>query len=129
MKKNFLFAVFFISLLVMSSLSCSKSSDSNTGGYGSGGGGGGGAIAPTPVSILPMSYSPSSLTVKVGTVVKWTNTDNTAHTVTSNDAVTFNSGTINYPGTYSYTTVTTGTFPYHCTIHGVTMAGTLIVTP
>jgi len=75
-----------------------------------------------------MSFSPASKTVKVGAVVKWKNSDGYAHTVTSNDGITFDSGNISGGSIYSYTTTVDGTFDYHCTIHGLTMAGTLIVT-
>jgi len=75
-----------------------------------------------------MTFTPASKSVKVGTVVKWKNDDSYAHTVTSNDGSTFDSGTINGGGTYSYTTSVTGTFEYHCTIHGLAMSGTLTVT-
>ena len=125
MKKNFLLALLLINVLVFTSLSCSKSSDTPS----TGGGGGSGGVAPTQVNILSMSYTPANLSVKVGTVVRWSNTDANPHTVTSNDNSTFSSGTINYGASYSYTTVATGTFPYHCTIHGMTMAATLTVTP
>jgi plastocyanin len=76
-----------------------------------------------------MSFSPASKTVAKGSVVKWTNNDSYAHTVTSNDGTTFDSGNIAGNGTYSYTADTAGTFNYHCTIHGMVMSGTLIVTP
>lgn len=76
-----------------------------------------------------MSFSPATKTVAKGTVVKWTNSDSYAHTVTSDDGTTFDSDNIGGGSTYSYTANTAGTFHYHCKIHGVTMAGTLIVTP
>ena len=115
-----------LAFLLCTGLSCSKGDDSPT--YG--GGGGGGGTLPTTVNILAMSYSPANVSVKVGTVVKWNNTDAaSSHTATSDNGTTFSSGLIPYGGSYSYTTVTTGSFPYHCTVHGVTMAGTLTVTP
>lgn len=122
MKKNFLFALLLANLLILVSLACSKSSDN------SGGGGGGGGTNPTAVSIVGMTYNPTPLTVKVGTVVRWTNTDSAPHTVTSNDGITFSSPTINPGGTFNYTTITPGTFLYHCNFHAG-MAGTLTVTP
>jgi plastocyanin len=76
-----------------------------------------------------MTFSPSVKTVAKGTVVKWKNNDGFAHTVTSNDGTSFNSGNINSGGTYSYTASVAGTFEYHCTIHGLAMSGTLIVNP
>ncbi|SRR5258706_13088069 len=81
------------------------------------------------ISMSGMKFSPASKTVTKGTVVKWTNNDTYAHTVTSNDGTSFDSGNIAGSGTYSYTAATVGTFDYHCTIHGLAMSGTLIVTP
>lgn len=114
--------IFYLGLFIFMGTinSCGKSD--------SGSGGGGGAT-PTAVTILGMSYSPSSVSVKVGTVVKWTNSGGTAHTVTADNGTTFSSGNIADAGIFNYTTITTGTFPYHCLIHGVAMAGTLTVTP
>ncbi len=120
MKSHTMKILYSFTLLILLSLSCSKSDDSYNGGPGS---------TISPVSILTMSYSPSPLTVKVGTVVRWTNADVTAHPVTSNDGTSFNSGNIPAGGAYSLLTVNTGNFPYYCTVHGMTMSGTLIVTP
>lgn len=119
-SKNLFVITALLFLFLLTGASCSKSSDSSTA-----------PVNPdtADISIVGMSYSPSSKTVTKGSVVKWTNTDGTAHTVTSNDGTSFDSGTINASGTYSYTANTVGTFAYHCTIHGVAMAGTLIVNP
>jgi plastocyanin len=103
-------------------LSCSKSSSYNSTPPPGGGTG-------NNIGMSGMSFSPASKTVTKGSVVKWTNNDSYAHTVTSNDGITFDSGNIAGNGTYSYTANTAGTFDYHCTIHGMVMSGTLIVTP
>ncbi len=99
--------------------SCSKSSSTT-------GGGGGGRT--NSVSIANMAFGPSTLIVKVGTVVTWKNNDGFAHTVTSDDGTSFNSGTIASGSTFSYTTVTVGTFDYHCNIH-TGMKASLVVKP
>ena len=78
------------------------------------------------VLIQGMAFSPSTLNVTAGTVVKWTNKDAMVHTVTS-DSTLFDSGNIAVNGVYSYTFNTAGTFTYHCTIHP-TMKATVIVT-
>jgi len=78
--------------------------------------------------MINMTFSPDTKTVVKGAVVTGTNNDGYDHTVTSNDGTSFNSGTINSGKTYSYTASVAGTFAYHCTIHGVAMSGTLIVT-
>ncbi|MBZ5856388.1 plastocyanin/azurin family copper-binding protein [Flavihumibacter profundi] len=106
-------------------LSCSKSSGTN--GYNNTPTGGGATGA--TITISGMTFTPASKTVAKGTVVKWTNSDTYAHTATSNDGMTFDSGNIAGGSSYSYTANTVGTFDYHCTIHGTAMAGTLTVSP
>jgi plastocyanin len=68
------------------------------------------------VNIENMTFSKSTLTVKIGTTVTWTNNDSFAHTVTSDTGV-FNSSSLSKGGTFQYTFNTAGTFPYHCSIH------------
>lgn len=83
----------------------------------------------TTISMAGMAFSPSAVSVSKGTVVRWTNNDSSPHTATSDDGTTFNSGNMSAGSSYSYTTNTTGTFPYHCLVHGTMMSGTLTVTP
>ncbi len=106
------------------STSCSKSDNM----YGNGGNPGGSKGGPgtNEVWIEGMAFNPSSITVKAGTTIKWTNKDGIAHTVTSDDNL-FNSGSINGGGTFSYTFSTVGTFNYHCSIHP-SMTAKVIVT-
>jgi len=78
------------------------------------------------VFIQGMAFSPTTLNVTAGTVVKWTNKDALVHTVTS-DSTLFDSGNIAVNGVYSYTFNSAGTFTYHCKIHP-TMKGTVVVT-
>jgi len=137
MKKKYFFSLFaLISFIVIMAISCGKSSyNSNPTPTPPAGGGGGGGTTSGAVTISAMSYSPKTLTVAKGTVVKWTNNDSYAHTVTSNDGTSFDSRSISGAdaytagGAFSYTANTAGTFEYHCTIHGLAMSGTLIVNP
>lgn len=108
-------------VLIVLSFSCSKSKND--------------VMQPPPVNgndssvtinIYNMAF-PASTTVKKGTIVKWYNQDGFAHTVTSNDGTSFNSGNLAAGGTFSYTANKVGTFDYHCTIHSG-MNGTLVVT-
>ena len=119
--------IFVASVLACATLfivfSCGKS-----GGYASSNPPAGGSTG-SGISMINMTYSPSTKTVAKGTVVTWTNNEGYAHTVTSNDGTSFSSGTIDAGKTYSYTASVAGTFAYHCTIHGVAMSGTLIVNP
>ncbi len=75
------------------------------------------------------AFSPVRLTIKAGTTVTWKNTTTVAHTVTSDDGKSFDSGTANpipAGGTFSFTFTTPGTFAYHCAIHPF-MKATVIV--
>ena len=81
------------------------------------------------ITMYHMAFSPTSKTVANGTVVTWRNGDNYPHTVTSNDGSSFSSGSIAGGGKFVYTATVSGTYEYHCTIHGISMSGTLIVSP
>ena len=90
------------------------------------------AAANVTIAIVGMngsnSYSPNPGTVKVGQTVAWRNADALPHTATA-DGGGFDTGTIAAGATSSPITMTAaGSFPYHCTIHGFAMAGTLTVT-
>lgn len=84
------------------------------------------ASNPNSIDITGMSF-PASVTIKQGSTVTWHNKDGIAHTVTSDDATTFDSGTLAAGSSFSYTANTAGTFTYHCNFHSG-MKGTLIVT-
>lgn len=84
------------------------------------------------ISIDNLSFTPATLTVSSGTMVTWTNNDDTSnHSVTS-DTGLFDSGSLSAgalyvsPGTFSYTFSTPGTYPYHCSINP-TLTGTVVV--
>jgi plastocyanin len=72
------------------------------------------------------AFSPTSLSVTVGSTVTWSNTTDAPHTVTA-DAGGFASSTVNPGGSFSHTFATAGTFNYHCTIHTY-MTATIVVT-
>ncbi len=81
----------------------------------------------TTVNISGMAF-PASTTVAKGTTVTWHNGDSFAHTVTSNDGTTFNSGVVAAGASFTFVANTAGTFAYHCNIHAG-MTGSLVVTP
>jgi amicyanin len=86
------------------------------------------AVATQSVKIEQFAFGPESITVKVGTMVTWTNGDEDPHTVTSQDkAGPLKSATLNKGDTYQYTFTTAGTYAYLCTIHPF-MTGTVVVT-
>jgi plastocyanin len=72
------------------------------------------------------AFSPTSLSVTVGSTVTWTNTTDAPHTVT-NAGGEFSSAVIEPGKTFSHTFATAGTFAYACTIHAY-MRATVIVT-
>lgn len=104
--------------LILVSASCSKK-DSTTDTTP------GGTNTPGNISITSSSF-PSETKVKVGTTVKWTNNDSMAHTVTSDDGTTFDSGNLAVGSAFTYKATVAGTYNYHCNYHGG-MTGTLIV--
>ena len=70
-------------------------------------------------------FVPTTITVKVGATVTWTNADIMPHTVTGS---AFDSGQLQYNQTYSRTFSTAGSYDYHCSNHPV-MQGTINVVP
>ena len=76
-------------------------------------------------------FIPSTVTVSVGEIITWSNTDTAAHTATGGSAAdgpsgVFDSSLIMSGGSYSYTTDTVGTFDYFCMVHPW-MSGIVIV--
>jgi plastocyanin len=77
------------------------------------------------VSIADYTFDPDALTVKVGTTVTWTNTDDVEHTVTADDG-TFDTEKLGNDASGEYTFDQTGTYSYKCDIHSY-MEGTVDV--
>lgn len=82
------------------------------------------APPPNGVSIGWMVYVPATLTVASGTTVTWKNWDESDHTVQFADQ---KSPRIIPNASYSRAFTTPGEYPYHCWLHGMRMAGTIIV--
>jgi plastocyanin len=74
-------------------------------------------------------FSPSSLSIKAGTTVTWTDMTGAPHTVTSDagDPAPFNGSLSGDGATFSFTFTTSGTYKYHCSIHPY-MTATITVT-
>ena len=73
-------------------------------------------VSTTAVTISNFAFDPTTITVKVGDTVTWTNNDSTSHTVTSDDGQ-FDSGTILKGATYKHAFSKAGEYGYHCTLH------------
>lgn len=79
------------------------------------------------VSIVDFAFTPKTITVPVGTTVRWINNGSAPHTVTSTSSPrAFDSGTLNSGDSFEFTFKTAGQFPYRCSIHP-SMTGTVIV--
>lgn len=124
-SRLFLGSTLLITIFLISN-SCSKSSYNKATGmtnpYGTGGSSGPGL---NEVFIQGMTFTPSTITIKAGTTITWTNKDGYAHTVTS-DTNLFDSGNVASNGTFKFTFATAGTYPYHCSIHK-SMTATVVV--
>jgi plastocyanin len=87
------------------------------------------APAPKPVTgyvtIKDLKFSPTGMTVKVGTTVVWTNNDTHNHTVQSEHNI-FSSANLAPGKSFSYTFNSVGTYNYYCAIHP-DMKGMIIV--
>ncbi len=86
----------------------------------------------TMVNLQNNTFSPSSVTITAGSIVRW-NWVNGFHSTTSGNCCTpngiWNSGTSGTVGrTFDHTFSTPGTFPYYCVVHGQMMTGQVIVT-
>ena len=77
------------------------------------------------VTIDGFEFRPAVVTVHVGDVVEWRNSDPVPHTATAKDAV-LDSPEIAAGSTFRFTAGKKGRFDYICTLHP-TMKGTLVV--
>jgi len=73
-----------------------------------------------------LKFSPVTTTVTAGQTVTWMNSSGVAHTVTFDSGPAFNQPLAD-GSQVTRTFATKGTFAYHCTIHGPSMHGTIVV--
>lgn len=76
------------------------------------------------------AFSPGTLNVKRGDIVRFTNYDSYDHSAVD-DGGDWQSPVLNQGESYNLDTtdLTKGTYRYHCGIHGQAMTGTIRVTP
>ncbi len=77
------------------------------------------------IQIKNYSYSPESITVKVGDKVTWINQDSVGHSATADDN-SFDTGVLSTGQSMNVTFSKAGTFSYHCSVHP-SMKATIIV--
>ena len=83
------------------------------------------AVSPALVDIKDSKYLPPTLTVAVGTTVRWTNRDEETHTVTF-DTERVGSAGLDLNEDYVHTFTKAGEYPYTCDLHPF-MQGTIVV--
>jgi len=81
--------------------------------------------AVSEVKLDNFTMSPKTLTVAVGTSVRWTNADDIPHTVVSEDRA-FKSKVMDTDEHFTFAFSKAGTYKYFCSIHPH-MTGTVIV--
>ena len=81
--------------------------------------------APPSFVVKDFMFAPTSLTVKAGSTVTWTNMDDEPHTVVS-DTGLFRSGAMDTNESFSFKFDKPGTYHYACSIHP-RMVGTIVV--
>ena len=81
--------------------------------------------AETAVKIDNFNFSPTPLTVAVGTTVRWTNRDDIPHNVVADDK-SFKSKVMDTDESFAYTFTKPGTYSYFCSIHPK-MTGKVVV--
>ncbi len=80
----------------------------------------------TQVAIQNFAFQPTSIQVKAGTTVTWTNQDSAPHTVTFRNGMK-DSGMLRQGQSFSYSFSRLGTYAYYCAYHA-NMAGAVTVT-
>lgn len=78
------------------------------------------------VSIEGFAFVPDPILIAPGTKVRWTNNDSVPHTVTSDLAGLFDSGTLQPGEKFDFRFDAPGSYSYTCTLHP-SMTGTVIV--
>jgi plastocyanin len=69
------------------------------------------------VLISHFKYQPDTLTVHVGDIVEWKNSDIVPHSATAVNRKVFDSGSIGVGASWSFTAVNKGTYDYSCILH------------
>jgi plastocyanin len=86
-----------------------------------------GSGAAVEIVMQSFAFSPETVTIPVGTEVKWTNMDSAGHNVVSDDGTTIKSPKMALGESWSMVFDTPGTYTYICGIHP-SMKGTVVVT-
>jgi plastocyanin len=86
------------------------------------------SVSDNTIILKDMAFSPDTITVKAGSIVRWVNKDSVTHSVVfSKDSKINPSGVLRNGEGFSVRFYDAGTFPYYCGLHPE-MTGTVIVT-
>jgi plastocyanin len=77
-------------------------------------------------NVKDRTWTPSTVTAKVGDVITWTNADTVPHAVALDDGSCAMSNTIAGGASKSLSFSVAGSFPFHCSVHP-TMKGTITI--
>lgn len=110
-----------IPLLALAVIAGCGSSGGTSGGSGSSGGS---SASGATVVAKGFAFSPSSISIKVGESVTWTNEDSAMHAVTGDGGI--DSGNLATGESYTKTFDAAGTYAYKCSIHP-SMTGEVVV--
>jgi plastocyanin len=123
MTKRWLLLLLGCLALALVAAGCGGDDDDNGGGGGGGGGGGQEQQAPAAksggaqVSMKDIKFNPSTVNIKVGDTVTWTNDDTVGHDVTGDGFKSGDAGGLAGGDTYEHKFNKAGTFKYECTVH------------
>ena len=81
----------------------------------------------TNVNIVDFAFTPANVVIHPKDVVTWTWVGNIAHSSTSVDTNLWNSGVLTHGSTFSHTFNSSGSFPYFCQVHPLSMKGSVTV--
>lgn len=84
------------------------------------------ASSEVAIKIDNFSFSPATITIPVGTTVRWTNGDDIPHTVVSDDKA-FKSKVLDTDEAFTFTFTKPGTFSYFCSIHPKMVAKVVVL--
>jgi len=88
------------------------------------------SVSANTVTIKDFAFTPQTITVKAGAIVRWENLDSVSHRVVFTDPtgniIKYDSSVLSPSQSWSQTFLSPGIYPYYCKIHPQ-MTGTVIV--
>ena len=114
-----------LALAAVAALACSEHQDPMSPDDGNGNGQNSQVVE---VELVNFAFDQATVTIDVGTTVRWRNTTNTGHTVTPDGHSAWEEWQTGAQGeTFEVTFEEAGTYPYFCVPHQGIMTGTIIV--